>query len=41
MLGDIGDLLVVDLLGTFGVERREEFDSWRIVFEERFVEVCM
>ena len=39
-LGDIRNLLVVDLFRTFGIEWRQKLHGGSVVFQERFVEIC-
>ena len=38
-LWNIRDLLVIDLLGSFGIKWRQKFDSWGVVLQERFVQI--
>jgi hypothetical protein len=37
--GDMGDLFMRDLFGAFYVERRQNLHGWRIVLQERLVQV--
>jgi hypothetical protein len=31
---------MIYLFRTFGIEWREKLDSWSIVFQERFIQIC-